>query len=130
MITSSAGITRSTKVEAAGRVLAWLKHRLMAPEAAEVAMRAYAEEMNRLNRELSSNGEAWRMELAKVEKQIGHIVEAIADGMYHPVDEEADAGSRGPQGRTDLLAHRCSGRRAGSAAECIGDLRQKGRSTS
>ena len=70
--------------ELENRVLAGLKHRLMAPEAAEVAMRAYAEEMNRLNRERRSNGDAWRMELAKVEKQIGQIVEAIADGMYHP----------------------------------------------
>ena len=37
-----------------------------------------------LNRERRSNGDAWRSELAKVEKQIAGIVEAIADGMYHP----------------------------------------------
>ncbi|MBD3848576.1 hypothetical protein IED13_23000 [Bosea sp. SSUT16] len=37
-----------------------------------------------MNRERRSNGDAWRSELAKVEKQIAGIVEAIADGMYHP----------------------------------------------
>ena len=40
------------------RVLAGLKHRLMAPEAAAEAIRAYAEETNRLNRErLGANPE-------------------------------------------------------------------------
>ena len=43
----------------------------------------YAQETNRLNRERRSNGDAWRAELPKVEKQIAGIVEAIADGMYH-----------------------------------------------
>lgn len=66
------------------RVLAGLKDRIMAPEIVEEAMRAYAQETNRLNREQRSNGEAWRTELGKVEKQIARIVEAIADGMYHP----------------------------------------------
>ena len=47
-------------------------------------MRAYAQEVNRLNRERRSNGDAWRTELSKIEKQIAQIVEAIADGMYHP----------------------------------------------
>ncbi|MFC5422179.1 recombinase family protein [Bosea eneae] len=67
-----------------GRVLAGLKDRMMAPQVVEEAMRAYAQETNRLNRERRSNGDAWRTELAKVEKQITGIVEAIADGMYHP----------------------------------------------
>ena len=70
--------------ELENRVLAGLKDRMMAPEVVEEAMRAYAEETNRLNRERRSNGDAWRTELAKVEKQIAGIVEAIADGMYHP----------------------------------------------
>ena len=38
------------------RVLDGLKHRLMAPEIAAEAMRAYAEETNRLNRERRSSG--------------------------------------------------------------------------
>lgn len=65
------------------RVLSGLKDRMMAPEIAAEAMRAYAEETNSLNRERRSNGDTWQAELAKVEKQIAQIVEAIADGMYH-----------------------------------------------
>ncbi len=57
---------------------------MMAPEIVEEAMRAYAQETNRLNRERCSNGDAWKAELSRVEKQIAQIVEAIADGMYHP----------------------------------------------
>ena len=66
------------------RVLAGLKDRLMAPEIVEEAMRAYAEETNRLNRERRSNGDAWKAELVKVEKQIRGIIEAIKEGMFHP----------------------------------------------
>ncbi|HHV67077.1 MAG TPA: recombinase family protein [Ochrobactrum intermedium] len=66
------------------RVLAGLKERMMAPEVAAAAMRAYAEETNRLNRERRSNGDAWKAELAKVEKQIRGIIEAIKEGMFHP----------------------------------------------
>jgi hypothetical protein len=69
-------------------VLSGLKDRMMTPEVAAEAMRAYAEETNRLNRERRSNGDAWQVELAKVEKQISEIVEAIADGMYHPSMKE------------------------------------------
>ncbi|MDK8875271.1 recombinase family protein [Paracoccus sp. SSJ] len=47
------------------RVLAGLKERMMAPEVAAAAMRAYAEETNRLNRERRSNGDAWKAELVK-----------------------------------------------------------------
>jgi len=54
---------RQEELEA--RVLAGLKERLMAPEIVEEAMRAYAEETNRLNRERRSNGDAWKAELAR-----------------------------------------------------------------
>ncbi|MFT3972206.1 MAG: hypothetical protein QM699_01735 [Amaricoccus sp.] len=64
----------------------------MASEIVEDAMRAYAEETNRLNRERRSNGDAWKAELAKVAKQIAQIVEAIADGMYHPSMKEKMTG--------------------------------------
>jgi len=74
------------------RVLAGLKERMMAPEVAAEATRAYAEETNRLNRERRSNGDAWKAELVKVEKQIAQIVEAIADGMYHPSMKEKMTG--------------------------------------
>jgi len=60
----------------------------MSPELAAQAMRAHAEETNRLNRERRTNGEAWAVELEKTGKQIAQIVEAIADGMYHPSMKE------------------------------------------
>ncbi len=66
------------------RVLAGLKDRLMAPDVVEEAMRAYALETNRLNREKRSNADGWSAELARIEKQIAQMVEAIANGMYHP----------------------------------------------
>ncbi|MBT9373355.1 recombinase family protein [Rhizobium sp. CSW-27] len=65
------------------RVLSGLKDRMMAPEIVEEAMRAYAEETNRLNRERRSSGDAWKAELIKIEKQIRAIIEAIKAGMFH-----------------------------------------------
>ncbi len=65
------------------RVLSGLRDRVMTPEVAAEAMRAYAEETNRLNRERRSNGNAWQAELAKVEKDIRGIIEAIKAGMFH-----------------------------------------------
>ena len=73
------GIARSVLE---GRVLAGLKDRLMAPEATAEAMRAYAEETNRLNRERRASGESDRKELAGIEKKIADIVAAIEDGGY------------------------------------------------
>ena len=64
------------------RVLAGLKHRLMAPEAAEEAIRAYAEETNRLNRERRASGAGDRKELAEIEKKIATMIAAIEDGGY------------------------------------------------
>ncbi|MEQ8399975.1 MAG: recombinase family protein [Roseitalea porphyridii] len=69
--------------ELEGRVLSGLKDRLMAPEVAAEAMRAYAEETNRLNRERRSNGETWLAELSKVEEDIHGVIEAVKAGMYH-----------------------------------------------
>ena len=65
------------------RVLSGLKDRMMAPEIVEEAMRAYAEETNRLNRERRSSGDAWKAELVKIEKEIRGIIEAIKAGMFH-----------------------------------------------
>ena len=65
------------------RVLSGLKVRMMAPAIVEEAMRAYAEETNRLNRERRSSGDAWKAELVKIEKQIRGIIEAIKAGMFH-----------------------------------------------
>lgn len=64
----------------------------MAPEIAAEAMRACAEETNRLNRERRSNNDSWKAELVKVEKQIRSIIEAIKEGMYQPsMKAEMDA---------------------------------------
>lgn len=54
----------------------------MAPEVGEEAMRAYAHETNRLNRQRHSSGDAWEAELTKVEQPIAQIVEAITHGVY------------------------------------------------
>ena len=60
----------------------------MAPEAADAAVRAWAEETNRLNRERSASSEAERKELTDVEKNIEGIVDAIQDGAYSAVLKE------------------------------------------
>ncbi|MGO8867734.1 MAG: recombinase family protein [Alphaproteobacteria bacterium] len=75
--TNSRSITREA-LEA--RMLDGLRERLMAPEVAAEAMRAYAEETNRLNRERRSSGDADRRELDKVGRSIKEIVTLIEDG--------------------------------------------------
>ena len=57
--------------------------RMMTPEIAAEAMRAYAEETNRLNRERRNSVEATRRELADTEKAIPEIVRVIEQGGYH-----------------------------------------------
>ena len=64
------------------RVLAGLKERLMAPEIAAEAMRAYQEETNHLNRERRLSGGRDQRDLATVERAIKEIVAAIEDGGY------------------------------------------------
>ena len=72
------GIRRTVIEE---RVLTGLKDRLMAPEAAE-AMRAYAGETNRINRERRASGAGERKELAGIEKKIAAMIAVIEDGGY------------------------------------------------
>ncbi|WP_273374075.1 recombinase zinc beta ribbon domain-containing protein [Rhizobium rhizogenes] len=74
-------ITRD-KIEA--RVLAGLKERLVSSEAVEEAVRAYAEEMNRLNKDRKAQLEIDRAALARIERAIAGILAAIEDGMYQP----------------------------------------------
>src|ERR1019366_8978932 len=75
--TNSRSITRDA-LEA--RVLDGLRERLMAPEIAAEAMRAYAEETNRLNRERRISGDADRRELDKLTRSMKEIVTLIEDG--------------------------------------------------
>ncbi|NNM73701.1 recombinase family protein [Enterovirga aerilata] len=65
------------------RVLAGLRDRMMTPEIAAEAMRAYAEETNRLNRERRSSADTTRRELAETDKAIKEIVRVIEQGGYH-----------------------------------------------
>ena len=61
------------------RVLVGLKDHLMAPDVAAEAVRAWAEETNRLNRERRASSAADRKELAALDKKIDQIVTAIHD---------------------------------------------------
>jgi site-specific DNA recombinase len=108
------------------RVLAGLRDRMMAPEVAAAAMRAYAKESNRLNRERRVNADAWRAELAKVEKQIRGIVEAIKAGMFHAsMKAEMDALEARKQELADQLASDPA-RHARPAAKYLVSLCQEG----
>ena len=64
------------------RVLAGLKDKLMAPEVAAEAMRAYQEERNRINRDRRLSGDQDRRALEKAEKAIKEIVAAIENGAF------------------------------------------------
>jgi Recombinase. len=65
------------------RVLAGLRERLMTPEMMAEAVRAYAQETNRLNRERRTSAEANRRELAETAKAIAEIVRVIEQGGWH-----------------------------------------------
>lgn len=77
---SCANARSIARTELEERVLAGLKHRLMAPEVAAEAMRAYAEKTNRLNRERLATTKAARQELVKVNRAIHEIVAQIEAG--------------------------------------------------
>jgi site-specific DNA recombinase len=62
------------------RVLEGLRDRLMAPEVAAAAMRAYAEETNRLNHQRRANTEADRRELDKIARSIKEMLALIEEG--------------------------------------------------
>ncbi len=64
------------------RVLAGLMDKLMAPEVAAEAMRAYQEERNSINRDRRLSGGQDRRTLERAEKAIKEIVTAIENGAY------------------------------------------------
>jgi site-specific DNA recombinase len=70
------------KIEA--RVLAGLKDRLVSSEAVAEAVRAYAEEMNRLNHDRRARAETDHRALQKIERAVAGIMAAIEDGLYQP----------------------------------------------
>jgi len=65
------------------RVLTGLRDQMMTPAMAEAAIRAYAEETNRLNRERRATAETTRRELADTAKAIAEIVRVIEQGGWH-----------------------------------------------
>ncbi len=66
------------------RVLAGLTERLVSAEAVTEAVRAYHEEMNRQNQARRAKAEADRKALAKIERAIAGIIQAVEDGLYQP----------------------------------------------
>ena len=66
------------------RVLAGLTDKLVSPEAVAVAVRAYAEEINRQNHERRAQAEGDRRALEKIGRGAKGIMDAIEDGMYQP----------------------------------------------
>ncbi|MBB5703057.1 DNA invertase Pin-like site-specific DNA recombinase [Ochrobactrum daejeonense] len=73
-----------TRQNIEARVLSGLKERLVSSESVAEAVKAYAEEMNRLNRDLRTQVQTDQKALAKIEKAIVGIIAAIEDGMYQP----------------------------------------------
>ncbi len=66
------------------RVLSGLKDQLLHPDLIAEFTRAYQEEFNRLTGTLRQDRARAERDLAKVIRQIDQIVEAIAEGMFHP----------------------------------------------
>ena len=66
------------------RVLAGLKDRLVSSDSVAEAVRAFAEEVNRLNHERRGQAIADRKALDRIERGIKGIIAAIEDGMYQP----------------------------------------------
>lgn len=66
------------------RVLAGLTEKLVSAENVAEAVRAYAEELNRQNRERRVQADIDRRALDKIERGIAGILSAIEDGMYQP----------------------------------------------
>lgn len=64
-------------------MLAGLRERMMTPDMVAEAMRAYAEEPNRLNRERRTSAETARSELAETAKAIAEIVRVVEQGGWH-----------------------------------------------
>ncbi|WP_156358182.1 zinc ribbon domain-containing protein [Sphingobium sp. Leaf26] len=66
------------------RALSGLAERLVSPDKVQAAVSAYAEYINRENREQRTQMEADVRAMEKVERAIGGIMAAIEDGLYQP----------------------------------------------
>lgn len=65
------------------RVLTGLRERMMTPDMAAEAIRAYAQETNRLNRKRRNLADTIRREFAETAKAIAEIVRVIEQGGWH-----------------------------------------------
>lgn len=65
-------------------VLSGLRTHLMEPELFREFCEEFTREVNRLRMERRADLDAWRNKLARIEKQIRGIIQAIEDGMYQP----------------------------------------------
>jgi hypothetical protein len=84
ILDNGCGNARTTARETLeARVLTGLRERMMTPDMATEAMRAYAQETNRLNRERRNSAETTRRELAEIAKAIAEIVRFIEQGGWH-----------------------------------------------
>ena len=70
------------RMELEERMLSGLKDRLMTPEAAAEAMRAYVNETNRANHERRASTAGWQAELTKLRKGLKQMLQVIEDGGY------------------------------------------------
>ncbi len=66
------------------RVLSGLKDQLLHPDLIAEYVRAYQAEFNQLAGSIRADRQADERELAKVTRQIDQMVNAIAEGMFHP----------------------------------------------
>lgn len=65
------------------RVLSGLKSRLMAPDLVHAFAQAYTEELNKARKSAAAHRAQMESDLAKTERQIANLVEAITEGMFH-----------------------------------------------
>ncbi|MGB3409309.1 MAG: recombinase zinc beta ribbon domain-containing protein [Jannaschia sp.] len=73
-----------TRTDLEARVLGGLKDQLLHPDLIAEFARAYQEEFNRLAGTVKQDRAKAERDLATVTRQIDKIVEAIAEGMFHP----------------------------------------------
>jgi len=66
------------------RALAGLSERLVSPDKVREAVAAYAEDINRQNRERRARAGADTAALTKIDKAVAGIMAAIEDGLYQP----------------------------------------------
>ena len=73
-----------TKTDLEKRVLTGLKHQLLHPDLIAEFTRAYQEEFNRLAGSVKKDRAKAERDLVKITGQISKIIDAIAEGMFHP----------------------------------------------